>query len=154
MTTATRPESTAQRTLEAVRHLYATRQRAVSTIEIEACSELALSTVQDSLKRLMDSGQIARPARGLYVPVIQHQAPRPISQTWLADGVVKIEVGDGVIELTPPEHRTLVRMLGGVMAEAAQMAAESAALQQLAMQGAKIERLAQTMNERSRRADA
>lgn len=147
-----RAESSTQRTLETVRHLYATRQRAVSTQEIEVCSELALSVVQDSLKRLIDSGQITRPGRGMYVPVIQHQAPRPISQTWLPDGVVKIEVGDEVIALTPMEHRTLVRMLGGVMAEAAQMAAESAALQQLAVQAAQIARLAQTMNEQRRRA--
>lgn len=150
MTTATRPEPSNQ-TLETIRHLYAIKQRAVSTLEIEACSKLALSTVHDSLKRLLEVGRITRPARGLYVPVIQYQAPRAISQTLLPDGTCKIEVGDSVIELTPPEHRTLVRMLGGVMAEAAQMAAESAALQQLAVQGAQIARLAQTMNERNRR---
>lgn len=153
--TATRPaESSTERTLEVIRHLYAIKQRAVSTLEIEACSELALSTVQDSLKRLLEVGQITRPGRGMYVPVTQYQAPRAISQTLLPDGTCKIEIGDNVLALTPMEHRALVRMLGGVMAEAAQMAAESATLQQLAVQRAQIERLAQTMNERRRKKDA
>lgn len=40
------------------------------------------------------------------------------------------------------------------MAEAGQMAAESATLQQLAVQEAQIARLAQTMNERRRKEDA
>ncbi|WP_143059580.1 hypothetical protein [Giesbergeria anulus] len=56
-----------------------------------------------------------------------------------------------MLTLMPLEHKTLVRMLGGVMAEAMQMAAESAALSQLAVQGAQIARLAQRLNERHSR---
>lgn len=141
------------RVLESIRYLHHIKQRAVSTQEIEACSdELSLSQVQDSLKRLLEAGQIARPGRGIYEPVAKHPEPRAISQTLHPDGTCKIEIGDEVIALTPMEHRTLVRMLGGVMAEAAQMAAESATLQQLAVQAAQIARLAQTMNEQRRRA--
>lgn len=140
MSTASTQESTTRRTLEAIRYLYALKQRAVSTVEIEACSELSLSRVQDSLKRLLDSGEITRLGRGMYEPLIKHQPPRPISQTLLSDGTCKIEVGDIMMELTPLEHKTLVRMLGGVMAEAAQMAAESVALQQVAVHSARIER--------------
>jgi hypothetical protein len=127
-------------TLEIVRHLYAVKQRAVSTQEIEACSELSLSQVQDSLKRLLETGRITRPGRGMYIPVTLHPEPRAISQTLHPDGTCKIEIGDEVIALTPVEHRHLVRLLGGVMAEAAQMAAESVALQQIAVHGARIER--------------
>lgn len=127
-------------TLEIIRHLYAIKQRAVHTTEIEACSELALSTVQDCLKRLVETGRITRPGRGMYIPVTAHAEPRAISQTLHPDGTCKIEIGDEVIALTPVEHRHLVRLLGGVMAEAAQMAAESVALQQIAVHGARIER--------------
>lgn len=96
----------------AVSYQVSTSQRAVSTIEIEACCELALSRLQESLKRLMDTGEITRPGRGMYEPVTKHQPPCPISQTLLPDGTCKIDVGDSMMELTPLEHRTLVRMLG------------------------------------------
>ena len=144
--------STTSRVLESIRYMHNIKQRPISSSEIQTVSELAADTVAESLKRLLETGQIARPGRGIYEPVAKHPEPRAISQTLHPDGTCKIEIGDEVIALTPMEHRTLVRMLGGVMAEAAQMAAESAALQQLAVQAAQIARLAQTMNEQRRRA--
>lgn len=140
--------STTARIFEAVRYLHHIKQRPVSASEVQTVSELAADTVSDSLKRLLETGQIARPGRGIYEPVAKHPEPRAISQTLHPDGTVKIEIGDEVIALTPMEHRTLVRMLGGVMAEAAQMAAESATLQQLAVQAAQIARLNARVNEK------
>jgi hypothetical protein len=140
--------STTARVLESIRFLYSTKQRPVSASEVQTVSELAADTVGDSLKRLLETGQIARPGRGIYEPVAKHPEPRAISQTLHPDGTVKIEIGDEVIALTPVEHRHLVRLLGGVMAEAAQMAAESVALQQIAVQAAQIARLNARVNEK------
>lgn len=137
--------STTQTVLESIRYLHNIKQRPIGTSEIQTISELTADTVADCLKRLLERGHIYRNARGLYEPMARHPEPRPISQTWLPTGAVKIEIGDEVIALTPLEHRTLVKMLGGVMAEAAQMAAESAALQQVAVQKEQLAKIGESV---------
>lgn len=129
--------------LDAIRYLHYTRERAVRVSEIEDFTGLSRTVVSDAIKMLRDDARIIRVTTGMYEPTEQHRPPRPISQTHLPDGTVKIEVGDELLELTKIEHRTLVRLLGGVFAEAAQIATESVALSMQATQQAQIAALKQ-----------
>ena len=63
---------------------------------------------------------------------------REIAITMLPDGGMKLEVGDQAIDLRQIEYRNLVRLVGGVMAEASYQAAESAVLHAQATQCARI----------------
>lgn len=82
---------------------------------------LKLSIIDDRLKALVIDGHIVRVQRGVFVPVAQHPAARPISHTELPDGTVVLDIGDDVMKLTPREARTLGAMLGGRAIQAAQI---------------------------------
>ena len=82
---------------------------------------LKLSIIDDRLKALVIDGYIVRVQRGVFVPIAQHPAARPISHTELPDGTVVLDIGDDVMHLTPREARTLGAMLGGRAIQAAQI---------------------------------
>ena len=71
-----------------------------------------LANLKDHLDALLESGHIERPERGIY-RVVDVQEVRAVTCTALPDGRVKLEIGDHLIELTPPEQRMLGRMMAG-----------------------------------------
>lgn len=77
------------------------------------------------LNRLIDEDQkVQRGKRGNYRPAHVFPESRAVSGTVLVSGMVKVEVGEQYMELTPAEARKLAPMLGGGLI------AESEAIQQ------------------------
>ena len=97
---------------EAVCDLHA-EEKAVSRETLAQVTGLKLSVVDDRLGVLVDEGLIHRIQRGVYVPAAQHPPARPISKTILPDGMVKIEIGDEMLTLTPRESRALGEIQAG-----------------------------------------
>ena len=97
---------------EAVCDLHS-EEKAVSRETLAEVTGLKLSVVDDRLGVLVDEGLIHRIQRGVYVPAAQHPPARPISKTILPDGMVKIEIGDEVLTLTPRESRALGEIQAG-----------------------------------------
>ena len=97
---------------EAVCDLHS-EERAVTRETLAQITGLKLSVVDDRLGVLVDDGLIHRVQRGVYVPAAQHPPARPISKTILPGGMVKIEIGDDVLTLTPRESRALGEIQAG-----------------------------------------
>jgi hypothetical protein len=102
--------------LEAVRELYATEQL-VTRETVAQVTGYTLTIVDDRLGILVDDGHIRRVQRGIYMPAATFPATRAISKTILSDGLVKIEIGDDVLTLTPRESRALGELTAGAAAE-------------------------------------
>lgn len=114
--TTTNPKrSTAEIVLEAIQDLHA-REQIVTREILSELTGLKLTTIDDRLGHLVDTGKIRRVQRGVFVPLEQHRPARPISRTLCPDGTTVLEVGDTVMILSPRESR----MLGEVMTGAAQ----------------------------------
>jgi len=111
MTTAPK-RSTAEIVLEAIQDLHAHEQ--IVTREILAeLTGLKLTTVDDRLGHLVDTGKIRRVQRGVFVPMEQHKPARPISRTLCPDGTTVLEIGETVLVLTPREARMLGELMVG-----------------------------------------
>ncbi len=114
-TTSHPKRSTAEIVLEAIQDLHA-REQIVTRETLAELTGLKLTTIDDRLGHLVDTGRIRRVQRGVFVPVEQHKPARPISRTLCPDGTTVLEIGEAVMILTPRESR----MLGEVMTGAAQ----------------------------------
>lgn len=108
--------TTKQQIFDAVHDLYNKEQPATREA-LQAVTGLTLTIIDDRLATLADDGYLERPIRGVYVPVIKHPPARPISKSILPGGMVKIEIGDEVLSLTPCEDRTLASLQAGVAVE-------------------------------------
>ena len=112
-----------QRVLDAVCELHFMEQ--VATRETVAeLTGLKLAIVDDRLRALVDDMKLKRVLRGVYVPVESHPPARAMSKTILPDGMVKLEIGDEVMTLTPREDRTLAMLLSGSAMSAMNIASD------------------------------
>jgi DNA-binding transcriptional ArsR family regulator len=75
---------------------------------------LKLSVVDDHLKRMKNEGVIKLIERGRYVPVPQARPDRSVSHTITPDFLIKLEVGDEVLDLSLREARMVALVIGGV----------------------------------------
>lgn len=107
---------------EAVCDLVASEQFA-TRLTVAEMTGLPLSIVDDRLKTLVNEDRIKRIIKGFYAPHVVHPPARAISRTDLPDGMVKLEIGDDVLTLTPREARRLAEMMAGAGASAALIAA-------------------------------
>lgn len=80
--------------------------------------DLKYQVIDDHVKRLVDDGKLRRVANGVFEAIVDYPEMSAISHTWLPDGFIKIEIGDFVVTLAPPQQRALARMLMGAMYEA------------------------------------
>lgn len=71
---------------------------------------MKLTVIDDRLGTLTDDGMLLRVQRGVYVPAVQHPVAPPMSKAVMPDGTVKIEIGDGMLTLTPREDRALANL--------------------------------------------
>ena len=110
-----KPRSTAEVVMGAIEDLHA-REQIVTREILAELTGLKLTTIDDRLAHLVDTGKIRRVQRGVFVPLEQHRPARPISRTLCPDGTTVLEVGDTVMILSPRESR----MLGEVMAGSSQ----------------------------------
>ncbi|MDR6453908.1 hypothetical protein [Variovorax paradoxus] len=111
-------KSTTALVLEAVQDLHA-QEQIVTRETLAELTGLKLSVIDDRLGTLADDGAILRVQRGVYVPAPRHPPARPMSKTVMPDGMVKIEIGDEVLTLTPREDRALANLMAGAAAQAA-----------------------------------
>ena len=110
---ATKPtKSNAEIVLEAVQDLHA-REQIVTREILSDLTGLKLTTIDDRLGHLVDTGKIRRVQRGVFVPLEQHRPARPISRTLCPDGTTVLEVGDTVMILSPRESRMIGELMAG-----------------------------------------
>lgn len=76
---------------------------------------LKAKIVDDHVERLILHNRLRRLGYGVLEVVEQFPPPRPISKTVMPNGIVKLEIDDVLVELTPKEVRTLAGMFGGEM---------------------------------------
>lgn len=76
-------------------------------------TNLPLTTVDDRIKYLHDEGSIRRTVRSHYVPADTFPVARAITKTTLPNGMVKLEIGNHVLDLTPTEARRLANDFAG-----------------------------------------
>lgn len=112
------PIPSTKRVLDAVRELRAQDQTATRETVAELTG-LKLSIVDDRLRALVDEGELKRLLRGIYELVQKYPPARPMSKTILGDGMLKIEIGDVVLDLTPTEDRNLALLQAGAAAQVA-----------------------------------
>lgn len=84
--------------------------------------------VDDHVDRFIERDQIRRAGNGELELVEQFPASRPISKTTLSNGLVKLEVGSDMLELTPDEARALARDFAGHLHELAEVDAANRAV--------------------------
>ena len=111
--TDTKPtKSNAEIVLSAVQDLFA-REQIVTRETLAELTGLKLTTIDDRLGHLVDTGKIRRVQRGVFVPLEQHRPARPISRTLCPDGTTVLEVGDTVMILSPRESRMIGELMAG-----------------------------------------
>ena len=104
--------TTKQQILDAINDLHGAEQL-VTREALQEVTGLKLTIIDDRVATLVDEGAVIRKGRGVFVPAIQHPPARPISKTVMPDGMIKIEIGDMVLELTPKEDRALASLQAG-----------------------------------------
>ena len=104
--------TTKQQILDAVQDLH-NQEQMVTREALRELTGLTLTIIDDRLATLVDDGELIRKSRGVFVPAVIHPPARPISKTVMPDGLVKIEIGDEVLTLTPREDRTLAGVQAG-----------------------------------------
>ena len=112
-------KSNAETILEAIEDLH-NQEQIVTRETLSQLTGLKLSIIDDRLSYLVDSGQIIRVQRGVFIPAPKHRVARLMSKMVLPDGTIKIEIGDDeILTLTPREARNLGNLM---VAEAMQYA--------------------------------
>lgn len=106
-----------QRVFDAVRDLRELDQIATRETVAELTG-LKMAIVDDRLRALVDDGKLKRLLRGVYELVETFPEPRPIYCGILHSGMVKLELGEDVLTLTPSEARRTARALGGFAEDA------------------------------------
>ena len=107
-----KPRSNAEVVLGAIEDLHA-REQIVTREILAELTGLKLTTIDDRLGHLVDTGKIGRVQRGVFVPLEQHRPARPISRTLCPDGTTVLEVGDTVMILSPRESRMIGELMAG-----------------------------------------
>lgn len=107
-----KPLTSTQRVFDAVAELRGLDQIATRETVAEL-TQLKLTIVDDRLRALVDDGRLKRLLRGIYELVETFPPPRPMWCGILPDGMVKFELGEHVIDMTPKEARSAHRALGG-----------------------------------------
>lgn len=87
--------------------------RLITRRNLREVTGLSYEQIDECVKRLEDKGTVIKAGSGLIEVVPQYPAERAQSLTALPDGIVKWEIGDFCIELTPPEIRKHAMMLAG-----------------------------------------
>ncbi|EER61536.1 hypothetical protein AcdelDRAFT_0871 [Acidovorax delafieldii 2AN] len=76
--------------------------------------------VDDHVERWIEKDQLRRAGMGELEVIEQFPASRPVSVTGLRSGLVKLEIGSDLLELTPTEARDVARWFAGFLHELAQ----------------------------------
>jgi hypothetical protein len=94
--------------------------RRINRSALAGLTGLKPGIVDDHVDRFIERDQIRRAGNGELEVVEQFPAARPISKTTLPNGLVKLEVGSDMLELTPDEARAVARDFAGNLHELAE----------------------------------
>ena len=83
----------------------ANEERSITRQVLRDLTGLAFGIIDDHVERLATHGKVVKAGKGLIQVVPLYPSERPQSLTVLPSGLVKFEIGDQYIELTPPEAR-------------------------------------------------
>jgi len=104
--------STGQIIISAIESLHAEGQ-VITHDTIAAATGYKLTIVNDHVARLLDDGKLRRVSRGVFVPVVAAPPTRAVSATVMPGGMVKLEIGDVVLDLWPEEARAVGALTAG-----------------------------------------
>ena len=133
-----RAATSTQRVYEGIVELHNLQQQA-TRYTVQELTGLPLGKVDDRIKTLVEREQIKRVLKGVYIPVEVHPPARAISKMILPGGMVKIEIGDEVLTLTPSEDRALGLLMAGAATHAAQIETSRAVQEMAAIMLGKVE---------------
>ena len=111
--TEQRRKSSTELVLEAVQDMHLQEQVVTREALVEHTG-LKMTIVDDRIGMLIEDGRVHRVRNGVFVPAERHPPARAISKTVMPDGLVKLEIGDDVLTLTPREDRALAALQAGV----------------------------------------
>jgi len=92
--------TTGQIIFEAIQDLHSAEQ-VVTRETLRKVTGFKIGLIDDHVRSLVDGGKLNRVVNGVFVPAIVRPPARAISTTFLADGLVKLEVGDECLDLIP-----------------------------------------------------
>lgn len=87
--------------------------RSISRSVLRDATGLPYEIIDDHINRLVTAGKVIKAGKGLIEVVPIFPPERPQSFTALPNGIVKWEIGDTCVELTPPEMRRHAMMATG-----------------------------------------
>lgn len=96
------------------------QQRLLRTVTRELVADILkipMYAADYHLKKLVDDGSLIRVKPGIYAVDDAQHSTRPISTTIMPDGILKVEIGDYVLDLNKNEARMLSRFLCGFSIE-------------------------------------
>lgn len=99
--------------------------RAASRNVIAKLTSLALHVVDEQIRQLKNTDRIRKLENGVYELVLEFPPDEAISITNLPNGLVRVEKGDTVLDLTPSEARTMGRLFRGHAEELAAILARA-----------------------------
>ena len=103
-------------------------ERRINRTALAALTGLKPGIVDDHVERWIEKDQLRRAGNGELEVIEQFPASRPVSVTGLRSGLVKLEVGSDLLELTPTEARDIARWFHGFVHELAQTDAANRAM--------------------------
>jgi hypothetical protein len=107
-------KSTRETIHEALVDAFNSSQRPVTRETLHFVTGISKATIDEHLDKLITVEEtVIRVERGLFEPVIKHPETRPISKTVIPGGLIKLEIGDKCIDMTPSENRIMKELFGG-----------------------------------------
>lgn len=103
-----------QQVLEAAQDL-AAQEQDITREALQAATGLSLYIVDERIRVLINDGKMLRLERGRYAPAETFHETRAMSRTILPSGVVKYEIGDMILSLSPQEDRNLADLSAGAL---------------------------------------
>ena len=107
-------KSTRETIHDALVYCYNTSQRPVTRDMLSAVTNIKKTTIDEHMDKLINDELTAiRVDRGLFEPVVKFPETRAISKTVMPGGLVKLDIADSCLDLTPAENRIMKELFGG-----------------------------------------
>jgi hypothetical protein len=129
-----------QKIWDAMRDL-ANQEQVITRELLEDLTGLKMYIIDSHIKTLKSAGKIVALVGGVYRIANEYPVTRSMSKTVLPDGMVKIEIGDEVLTLTPKEDRALAGLQAGAAVQYAAIDAGRASTMLAAQLGEQVKKL-------------
>lgn len=74
---------------------------------------LKFGVVDDHCSAMIEDMELLRIAPGVFEPMPQYRQAEAVSTTMLPNNILKVEIGDKVMDLVPKEYRALGQLMAG-----------------------------------------